>query len=92
MQLPSMIAIYFLMWVFSAFLVLPFGVQTADEAGVAKVPGQAESAPANFQPLVILRRITVVATIMFVLFMLNYRYQWLTPQMLDFFGGTRPVG
>lgn len=92
MQIPSMVAIYFLIWVFSAFLVLPFGVMTADEAGVAKVPGQAESAPAHFQPLRIIRRITVVATIAFAAFMLNYQYQWVTPQMLDFFGGTKPVG
>lgn len=89
MQIVSMAAIYFLMWVFSAFLVLPFGVRTADEAGVPRVPGQAESAPHEFRPLRILFRTTMVASIMFALFMLNYNYQWVTPEMLDFFGAAR---
>ena len=45
MRWTSMVAIYVLFWAFSVFLVLPFGVKTADEAGIEKVPGQAESAP-----------------------------------------------
>jgi predicted secreted protein len=91
MPIPSMIAIYFLIWVFCVFLVLPFGVRTADEAGVPKVPGQAESAPAEFKPLRVAIRVTVLATIIFALFVLNYRYGWVTPEMLDLFGGTKPV-
>ena len=47
-----------LFWVMSAFLVLPFGVRTHDEAGIAKVPGQADSAPANFRPRRIAKRAT----------------------------------
>ena len=50
MQVTSILAIYFLFWVMSAFVMLPFGVRTADEAGVEKVPGQADSAPVNFRP------------------------------------------
>lgn len=92
MQIGSMIAIYFLIWVFSVFLVLPFGVRTADEAGLPKVPGQADSAPADFRPWRIVLRVTIVATIAFTLFMLNLRFGWVTPQMIDFFGGTKPVG
>jgi len=91
MQVPSMIAVYFLIWVFCVFLVLPFGVRTADEAGIAKVPGQADSAPAHFQPGKIVLRVTILATILFALFMLNLRFGWVTPQMLDFVGGTVPV-
>lgn len=91
MPIPSMIAIYFLIWVFCVFLVLPFGVRTADEAGVPKVPGQADSAPANFRPLRVALRVTVVATVIFALFMLNYRFGWVTAEMLDVFGGTSPV-
>lgn len=85
MNIPSAIAIYFLFWVFSAFFVLPFGVKTADEAGVAKIPGQADSAPHAFYPGKILLRVTVVATILFVIFFLNYEFGWITPDMLDWY-------
>lgn len=87
----SMLAIYALFWAFSTFLVLPFGVKTADEAGVEKVPGQADSAPANFRPLRIVLRITIVASLLFALFLLNWRFGWVTPRSLDFLGGTKPV-
>ena len=45
MSLGSILAIYFLFWVSAAFLMLPFGVRTDEEAGTPKVPGQADSAP-----------------------------------------------
>ncbi|MBX9881627.1 MAG: DUF1467 family protein [Sphingomonas sp.] len=90
MPIGSAIAIYFLFWVFTVFIVLPFGVRTADEAGVPKVPGQADSAPAEFRPWRIALRVTVVASILFGLFMLNYRYGWVTPQMIDFFTWAGP--
>lgn len=86
MQWPSALAIYFLFWSFSVFLVLPFGVRTSDEAGVDRVPGQAESAPHRFRPGVTALRITIVATLLWGLFMLNYIYGWITPAMVDFFG------
>ena len=38
MKIQSAIAIYALFWVMSAFVVMPFGVRTHDEAGAAKVP------------------------------------------------------
>ena len=37
-----------LFFVASAFLLLPFGVRTDEEAGTPKVPGQADSAPHRF--------------------------------------------
>jgi len=91
MQPISMIAIYFLMWSFSVFLVLPFGVKTADEAGIQRVPGQAESAPAMFQFGQMFLRTTVVSGIMFAIFMINYEYGWVTAETFDFFGGMKPV-
>ena len=48
MRWTSMLAIYILFWAFSVFLVLPFGVRTTHEAGGDYVPGQAESAPHEF--------------------------------------------
>ena len=74
-----MLAIYVLFWAFSVFLVLPFGVRTTREAGADLVPGQAESAPHEFRPKLIAKRVTIVATILFGLFMLNYEFGWLSP-------------
>jgi predicted secreted protein len=86
MRWTSIIAIYTLFWVLSAFLVMPFGVRTHDEAGVAKVPGQADSAPANFDALRIVKRATVVALVLFGLYYANYLNAWITPETLNFFG------
>lgn len=86
MEWTSIIAIYLLFWVLSAFLVMPFGVRTHDEAGVPKVRGQAESAPAHFQPRRIMLRTTVVATLLFGLYYLNYVEGWITADDLNLFG------
>lgn len=85
MKWQSMLAIYVLFWVMSAFVVLPFGVRTHDEAGIAKVPGQADSAPANFRPLRILATTTIVATLLFALFYANYVFGWVTSRTIGGF-------
>lgn len=86
MQWTSIVAIYALFWVVSAFVLLPFGVQTHEEAGIEKVPGQAESAPANFRPGLIARRATMIAIVLTTLYALNYAYGWITPQDLILWG------
>ena len=86
MRWTSILAIYTLFWVMSAFLVMPFGVRTPDELGVEKVPGQVHSAPANFRPAMIARRATVLATVLFGLYYLNYVHQWITVRDLDVSG------
>ncbi|URW76577.1 DUF1467 family protein [Sphingomonas donggukensis] len=83
MKWTSALAIYILFWAFSVFLVLPFGVRTADEAGTAKIPGQAESAPHIFLAGRTAWRVTIVATILFALFYLNFVFGWVTTDMLD---------
>ena len=83
MQITSILAIYFLFWVFTAFVMLPFGVQTAEEAGVPKVPGQADSAPVNFRPGRLAARATVLAAVFTALFVLNYEYGWVTVEDID---------
>lgn len=83
MNWTSIIAIYFLVWVMCAFLMLPFGVKTADEAGVEKVPGQADSAPVNFRPRRVLARATILATVLTALYVANYSYQWVSVEDLD---------
>ena len=83
MNWTSIIAIYFLVWVMCAFLMLPFGVQTADEAGVPKVPGQAESAPVNFRPGRGARRATILAAVLTGLYIANYEFGWVGIEAFD---------
>ncbi len=84
MQITSILAIYFLFWVMSAFVMLPFGVRTAEEAGIEKVPGQADSAPVNFRPGRLALRATILATVLTTLFVANYSQGWLTAADIDF--------
>ena len=60
------------------FVVLPFGVKTADEAGDAPVAGAADSAPAN--PMLRRKLIwtTALATALFALFYANFTHGWIT--------------
>ena len=85
MKLTSIAAIYILFWSLSVFLVLPFGVRTHEEAGVERMPGTAESAPHVFRPGRAARNVTIVATILFGLFYLNYVEGWVSPEAFDFF-------
>jgi predicted secreted protein len=86
MRWTSIIAIYSLFWVLSAFLVMPFGVRTHDEAGIDKIPGQADSAPANFDARRICLRASIVALVLFGAYYANYVNGWIMPHDLDFFG------
>jgi predicted secreted protein len=85
MELSSIVAIYFLFFAFSAFILLPFGVRTDEEAGTAKIPGQAESAPHMFNLKRHLVRAAVFAAILFALYYANWTYGWITPDDLDFY-------
>jgi predicted secreted protein len=85
-QWTSIVAIYFLFWVLSAFLMLPFGVRTHDEAGVDRIPGQADSAPANFRPWRVVLRATILAAVLCALFVANYLNGWITVEDVDLFG------
>ncbi len=84
----SIIAIYVLIWVISAFCVMPFGLRTSAEAGTEAemIPGQADSAPVNFNGWRVALRATVMAMILFALFYANYLYGWVDASDLDFFG------
>lgn len=85
MQWTSIIAIYALFWVMSAFVLLPFGVKTHDELGIDKVPGQADSAPGNFRPGRITARASLLAAVLTSLFVLNYTYGWIEAEDLNIF-------
>lgn len=86
MQWTSILAIYGLFWVLSAFLVMPFGMRTHDEEGIEKTIGQADSAPANFRPGRIALRATIVAAVLFALYYANYVEGWITVQDINVFG------
>jgi len=86
MKWTSILAIYALFWVMSAFIMLPFGVRTHDEAGVEKVPGQADSAPAHFRPGLHMLRAAVVAAVLCGLFYANYLNGWISAEDLNIFG------
>jgi predicted secreted protein len=85
MELSSIVAIYFLFFAFAAFLLLPFGVRTDEEAGTPKVPGQADSAPNRFDVRRHLLRAAIVGALLFGLYYANWTYGWITPDDLDFY-------
>lgn len=86
MQWTSMLAIYFLFFVFSAFVLLPFGVRTHDEAGVEKIPGQADSAPVEFRAGRLLLRAAILALLVTALYVANYINGWITVEDLILWG------
>ncbi len=83
MKLSSALAIYVLFWTFTLFLVLPFGVRTAEEAGAERLPGHAESAPHGFSFGRVALRTTIVSALLFGAFYLNYVNGWITAEALD---------
>ena len=85
MQWTSIIAIYLLVWVMCAFVMLPFGVRTHDELGVEKIPGQADSAPANFRPFRLIFRASLVAAVLTASYALNYEFGWVTADDINLF-------
>ena len=85
MKWTSVLAIYFLIFCFSAFLLLPFGVKTHEEAGTERVPGQADSAPYRFDLPRHLVRAAIVAAALTAIYLVNYRFGWITTDDLDFY-------
>lgn len=85
MKWTSVLAIYFLIFCFSAFLLLPFGVKTHEEAGVERVPGQADSAPHRFDLPRHLLRASIMAALLTALFVANYMFGWISVDDLDFY-------
>ena len=65
MKIPSMIAIYFVIWWITLFAVLPFGVRSAHEASAIVEEGHDAGAP-MFHGLLIKAAVnTVIAAIVF---------------------------
>jgi predicted secreted protein len=85
MAFTSILAIYFLFFSFSAFVLLPFGVRTDEEAGTPKVAGQVESAPHRFDLKRHLLKAALLGAALFALYYANWAYGWITPDDLDFY-------
>jgi predicted secreted protein len=83
MKLTSIIAIYFLFFAATAFVLLPFGVRTTEEIGGEKVPGQAESAPHEFNVKRHFLKAALVAALLFAIYYANWTCGWLTTSDLD---------
>jgi predicted secreted protein len=85
MKWTSVLAIYFLIFCFSAFLLLPFGVKTHEEAGAERVPGQADSAPHKFDLPRHLVRAALLACLLTAIYVANYQFGWVTVDDLDLY-------
>lgn len=83
MKWTSALAIYALFWTMTLFVVLPFGVRTAEEAGAERGPGEADSAPHAFNLARVALRTTVISAVLFGAYYLNYVNGWITPEALD---------
>ena len=85
MTWTSVLAIYFLIFCFSAFVLLPFGVKTHEEIGAERIPGQADSAPYRFDLPRHLARAGVLAAVLTALYVANYQFGWITVDDVDFY-------
>ena len=87
MAFTSIIAIYFLFFAASAFILLPFGVRTTEEIGGEFVPGQAQSAPHQFNLQRHLFKAAILGAVLFAIYYANWTYGWITADDLDFYHG-----
>ena len=85
MKPGSILAIYFLFFAASVFFLLPFGVQTTEEAGGDKIPGQADSAPHRFDLKRHLLKAALLAVLLFALYYANWSFGWVTADDLDLY-------
>jgi predicted secreted protein len=85
MKFTSIIAIYFLFFAASAFILLPFGVRTTEEVGAEKIPGQADSAPHRFDVKRHFLKAALLAAVLFAIYYANWTFGWITPDDLDFY-------
>ena len=85
MKFTSIIAIYFLFFAGSAFILLPFGVKTTEDRRRTRLPGQAESAPHQFDISRHLMKAAILGAILFAIYYANWTYGWITTDELDFY-------
>ncbi len=91
MPLALAVATFFMMWWIVLFTVLPFGVRTQHEEDNV-VPGTAESAPAVPRLLRKMLITTLITSLLFALFYLNYELKIITLDDIPFLPRFAPVG
>ena len=87
MTLPSAIAIYFVIWWLSLFMVLPFGVRNAHEAGETVIGGHEAGAPVRPMLWRKLAATTILATILFTVVYGQTRFGWIGFDDIPFLSG-----
>ena len=87
----SALAIFFLFWFLSLFLVLPFHGRRADAGDGDLLVGQERGAPVSIRPWRIIGQVTLVAALLFGGYYAIYTSGLVTRDSLDIFG-TPPRG
>jgi predicted secreted protein len=82
MSWKTVVAIYLLFWIMSAFLVLPFEAKAARNQTAQPVAGQEAGAPSVWSPTRVVIRTTLLSAALFGLFYANYVKGWVTLEML----------
>ena len=82
MSWKTVLAIYLLFWIMSAFLVLPFEGRSVGIKAAERIAGQEDGAPPQFRPGRIVVRTTILSSALFAVFYANYIYGWVTLEML----------
>lgn len=77
MSITSAIAIYFVTWWVCLFMVLPWGVRNAHEAGEAVAPGHEAGAPVRPDLWRKLVMTTLLASLLFALVIGQIVYGWI---------------
>nr|WP_319389017.1 DUF1467 family protein [uncultured Cohaesibacter sp.] len=83
MSLVSGLAVYFIIWWLSLFIVLPFGVRTQAEMNDRRL-GTTASAPAKAMMVRKAVATTILASVLFGLFYWAIEVQGLGPDLLSF--------
>jgi predicted secreted protein len=84
MKFGSAVAIYFITWWVCLFVVLPFGVKNAHEAGEAVEQGNEHGAPVKPMLLRKILATTVLAAIVFAFIWGQVTYHWISMDDLSF--------
>jgi len=89
MKFTSAIAIYFIIWWLTLFVVLPFGIRNSHESGETVEPGNEPGAPTNPQLRRKLAANTLLAAVVFVIVYVLVTQGWFGLDDLPFVNNLR---
>lgn len=84
MYWTSALAIYFIMWFFCLFLVLPFHARRGADGEGVTVPGEDKGAPPRFNAGRAALQVTLLSALVFGLYYGNYTQGWITRDSFTF--------